>query len=80
MEDVATSKPKKYAEGYGNHIVCLVSRSQTQPSATRREGSGQPTVLAFVKSLARFLAILVGDKPLIIFIIKISISITILSQ
>ena len=26
------------------------------------EGAGQPTVLALVNSLARFLAILVGDK------------------
>ena len=29
----------------------LVSRSQTQPSAMQREGSGQPTVLAFIKSV-----------------------------
>ena len=27
-----------------------------------KEGSGQPTVLAFVKSLARFLATLVGEN------------------
>ena len=54
------------ASGPGLDSQCLlVSRSQTQPSATRREGSGQPTVLALVKSLARFLAILVGVKPLI---------------
>ena len=46
----------------------LVSCSQTQP--TTKEGSGQPSVLAFVKSLARFLAILVGDKPLVISTIK----------
>ena len=46
----------------------IVSRSQTK--TTKKEGSGQPTVLAFVKSLARFLAILVGDKPLIIIIHK----------
>ena len=46
----------------------IVSRSQTKTITTK----GQPTVLAFFKSLARFLAILVGDKPLI-FIIKISI-------
>ena len=32
----------------------LVSRCQTQPSAMKREGSSQPTVLPFVKSLARF--------------------------
>ena len=38
----------------------LVSCSQRQP--TTKEGSGQPSVLAFVKSLARFLAILVGDN------------------
>ena len=31
--------------------MTLVSCSQTQPSATRREGSGQPTILAFVKSV-----------------------------
>ena len=46
----------------------LVSCSQRQP--TTKEGSGQPSVLAFVKSLARFLAILVGDKPLVISTIK----------
>ena len=49
----------------------LVSCSQTQP--TTKEGSCQPTVLAFIMSLARLLAVLVGDKPLIISTIKISI-------
>ena len=50
--------------------VCdLVLHSHTQP--TMKEGSGQTTVLVFVKSLARFLAILVGDKLLIIFIMFI---------
>ena len=53
-----------------HYLSPLVSRSQTQPSATRWEGSGQPSV-----SLARFL---VGDKPLIIFIMTITIFITIL--
>ena len=39
-----------------------------------KEGSGQVTVLAFLK---RLLAILVGEKLLIIFIMTISIFITI---
>ena len=42
----------------------LVSHSQTQP--TTREWSGQPTILVFVKSLARFLAILMSEKLLVI--------------
>ena len=48
---------------------------------TTKEGSGQPTVLYSVRQeFSQILAILVGNKPLIIFIIKISIFITILSQ
>ena len=56
----------------------VVSHCQTQP--TTKKGSGQSTILVFIKSLARFLAILVYDKLLIIFIIKITIFITILSS
>ena len=58
----------------------VVLRSPIQPSAMRWEGSGQPTIIAFVQSLARFFTILVDDKQLIIFIIKISIFITMLSR
>ena len=53
----------------------VVSHCQTQP--TTKKGSGQSTILVFIKSLARFL---VYDKPLIIFIIQITIFITILSS
>ena len=42
----------------------LVSHSQTQP--TTKEWSGQLTILVFVKSSARFLAILMGEKLLVI--------------
>ena len=44
-------------------MIGVVSCSQAQP--TMKEGFRQPTVLAFVKSLATLLAILVGYKLLI---------------
>ena len=39
-------------------LSVLVSRSQTQPSATQWEVSGQPTVQAFIKSLAVWILLL----------------------
>ena len=43
-----------------------------RPNLLRRKGLLKPTVLEFIDSLTRFLAILVGDKPLIIFITKMN--------
>ena len=41
-----------------SYLCSIVLHNHTQP--TMKKGSGQPTVVALVKSLARFLAILVN--------------------